>query len=161
MHPVDLTTNLPSSSDAQGNVGQEQAEHIVQEPKVLNATILEHITEAFIALDRQWRITYCNEKAASLTPRTREELLGKNLWETFPEIVGSTFYLLCQKAPLPAKPSSLSEGISTSRSGFASISFPHPTTSPFFSVTSPPRNKRKNKSNFRRISCAISETASL
>ncbi|HEV7236508.1 MAG TPA: PAS domain S-box protein, partial [Ktedonobacteraceae bacterium] len=98
MHPVDLTTNLPSSSDAQGNVGQEQAEYSVQEPQVLNATILEHITEAFFALDLQWRITYCNEKAASLTPRTRQELLGKNLWESFPEIVGSTFYHRCQKA---------------------------------------------------------------
>jgi len=103
VHPVDLTSNLPSSSDAQGNVGQEQAEHVVQEPKVLNATILEHITEAFIALDRQWRITYCNEKAASLTQRAREELLGKNLWETFPEIVGSTFYLLCQQAATTGK----------------------------------------------------------
>ena len=103
MHPVDLTTNLPSSTDAQGNVGQKQAEHVVQETKVLSAKILEHITEAFIALDRQWRITYCNEKAASLTQRAREELLGKNLWETFPEIVGSPFYLLCQQAATTGK----------------------------------------------------------
>lgn len=98
MHPVYPTTNLPSSSDAQENIGQEHAESIVQEPKVINATILEHITEAFIALDRQWRITYCNAKAVTLTQRAREELLGKNLWETFPEIVKSTFYHRCQKA---------------------------------------------------------------
>ena len=70
----------------------------MQEPKAINATILEHITEAFIALDRQWRITYCNARAASLTQRTQEELLGKNLWETFPEIVDSAFYHRCQKA---------------------------------------------------------------
>ena len=71
VHPVDSTTNLHASTDEKGNVGQEQAEHIVQEPKAINATILEHITEAFIALDRQWRITYCNAKAASITQRKR------------------------------------------------------------------------------------------
>lgn len=104
MHPVDLTTNLPSSNDAQGNVGQEQAEYIVQEPQVLNATILEHITEAFIALDHRWCIMYCNAKAASLMQRAREELLGQNLWETFPEIVDSSFYHHCQKAATTSNP---------------------------------------------------------
>jgi len=54
--------------------------------------ILESVTDAFFALDRQWRITYVNKAAEPLMRKTREELLGKNLWDEFPEAVGSTFY---------------------------------------------------------------------
>ena len=54
--------------------------------------ILESITEAFFALDRDWRFTYLNGEAEKLLHRPREALLGKGIWEEFPEAVGSTFY---------------------------------------------------------------------
>lgn len=53
--------------------------------------ILESITDAFFALDGQFRFTYINAEAERLLFRTREELLGRNIWEAFPEAVGSTF----------------------------------------------------------------------
>ncbi|MGK7872960.1 MAG: PAS domain S-box protein [Xenococcaceae cyanobacterium] len=55
------------------------------------ANILESITDAFFALDKEWRFTYLNRQAETLLERKREELLGKNLWNQFPEIVGSSF----------------------------------------------------------------------
>ncbi|HEY9709094.1 MAG TPA: ATP-binding protein, partial [Oculatellaceae cyanobacterium] len=36
--------------------------------------------------------TYLNPQAEPLLQRTRAELLGKNIWEVFPETVGSIFY---------------------------------------------------------------------
>ena len=54
--------------------------------------ILESITDAFVAVDRQWRFTYINERALTTLQRTREELLGKNMWEEFPEAVGLPAY---------------------------------------------------------------------
>ena len=96
-------TNFHSSTSAWEETEQEHVEQVFQERKVLDATILEHITEAFIALDRQWCITYCNQKAAALMQGTKEELPGKNLWEMFPEIVGSTFYHRCQKSMVTGK----------------------------------------------------------
>jgi PAS domain S-box-containing protein len=39
--------------------------------------ILESITDAFVAVDRQWRFTYINERALTTLQRTREELLGR------------------------------------------------------------------------------------
>jgi PAS domain S-box-containing protein len=54
--------------------------------------ILESITDAFVAVDRQWRFTYVNERASTTLQRTREELLGKNMWEEFPEAVGLPAY---------------------------------------------------------------------
>ena len=60
--------------------------------------ILESITDDFWALDREWRFTYVNERALSRVRRakhqelTREEVLGKNVWEAFPDLVGSVIY---------------------------------------------------------------------
>jgi len=60
-------------------------------PGDLAASILESVTDAFFALDREWRFTYANHTAEALLARTREELLGNVVWELFPEAVGSDF----------------------------------------------------------------------
>jgi len=53
--------------------------------------ILESITDAFFALDRQWNFTYLNDEAENLLQRSREDLLGQSIWDKFPEAVGSVF----------------------------------------------------------------------
>lgn len=63
-----------------------------QDATALNTQVLERITDAFFALDDEWRFTYVNQEAEQLLERPKEQLLGKSLWEEFPEIVGSTFY---------------------------------------------------------------------
>ena len=55
------------------------------------STILESITDAFFALDRDWNFTYVNREAERLLQRPRGTLVGRNLWTEFPEAVGSTF----------------------------------------------------------------------
>ncbi|MEH1920378.1 GAF domain-containing protein [Nostoc sp.] len=62
--------------------------------------LLESITDGFFALDKQWRFTYINGQAERLLQKTQNELLGKNIWEMFPEIIGTTFYCEYQKAIL-------------------------------------------------------------
>ncbi|UFP95910.1 sensor histidine kinase [Gloeobacter morelensis] len=54
--------------------------------------ILESITDAFFALDEHWCFTYLNRQAERLLSRSREELIGKNIWVEFPEALGTTFY---------------------------------------------------------------------
>ncbi len=51
--------------------------------------ILESITDAFMSLDKQWRLTYVNQQAAQLCQRSPEDLLGQSLWDVFPDLVGS------------------------------------------------------------------------
>lgn len=51
--------------------------------------VLESITDAFFAIDAQWRFTYLNGKAESILRRKRGDLLGKVVWEEFPQVVGS------------------------------------------------------------------------
>lgn len=55
--------------------------------------MFERINGAFFALDKQWCFTYLNAQAVSYcSGKMREELLGKNIWQEFPEAVGSVFY---------------------------------------------------------------------
>ena len=54
--------------------------------------MLESLTDAFCAVDVDWRITYINGRALSmLAPlnKTREGLLGKSLWDEFEELQGT------------------------------------------------------------------------
>lgn len=55
------------------------------------ATMFESITDAFFTLDRQWRFIYLNNRSEELLHRTREELLGRNIWDCFPQAVNSAF----------------------------------------------------------------------
>ncbi|TFI55950.1 response regulator [Mastigocladus laminosus UU774] len=57
------------------------------------SNILESITDAFVAFDKQWRYTYVNEQATRLLHKTREKLLGKQVWEeVFPGEVETLAY---------------------------------------------------------------------
>ena len=60
--------------------------------------VLESITDAFVAVDADWRFTYVNERAEQLLQRPRKELLGNDLWEEFPEAVNLEFYEHYQRA---------------------------------------------------------------
>jgi len=52
---------------------------------------LEAMADTFYTLDRQWRFTYLNEAAERLLRRPRHELLGKVLWDEYPDLVGTHF----------------------------------------------------------------------
>src|SRR5215212_5354917 len=60
--------------------------------------ILESISDAFFAVDREWHFTYVNSKAEELWGRSREELLGKNIWEEFPQAEDSESYRQIRRA---------------------------------------------------------------
>lgn len=69
-----------------------QAEQDVALLNDLARNVYERITDAFFALDRDWRFTYINQEAENLLEVTAERIVGENVWEIFPESVGSTFY---------------------------------------------------------------------
>ncbi|ELZ58919.1 signal-transducing histidine kinase [Halorubrum hochstenium ATCC 700873] len=52
---------------------------------------LDRIDDGFFALDDEWRFTYVNERAATLLNRTREELLGADVWDEFPAALGEAY----------------------------------------------------------------------
>lgn len=54
--------------------------------------VLESISDAFFALDSNWCFTYANREAERLLQRARDTLIGRCIWEEFPEAVGTAFY---------------------------------------------------------------------
>lgn len=79
----------------------EERERMLAEERAArerSADILESISDAFYAVDGQWCLTYVNGKAEELWGRSREELLGKNVWEEFPEEVDSEAYRQIKRA---------------------------------------------------------------
>jgi two-component system, sporulation sensor kinase A len=60
--------------------------------------ILERITDGFFAVDTNWNFTYVNKEATRLLFRSRADLVGKNVWQEFPEAVHLPFYEQYHKA---------------------------------------------------------------
>ena len=52
-------------------------------------SLLQSIDEGFVVFDRSWRYVYVNGRAAELLRRTVPTILGKTIWEVFPDIVGT------------------------------------------------------------------------
>ncbi|MBW4500841.1 MAG: PAS domain S-box protein [Scytonema hyalinum WJT4-NPBG1] len=87
-----------------------QAEEALQAANKRTSRILESITEAFVAFDREWRYTYVNQEAARLLQKPPEELLGKQLWkDVYPEFIGNTFYREAHRAIAEQVPVELEE----------------------------------------------------
>ncbi len=77
-------------------------------------SILESISDAFYAVDDEWRFIYVNSEAERLWRRPRETLLGRGIWEEFPETIGSESHEAHLMAAREARPISLeteSEGL--------------------------------------------------
>ncbi|HEY9834651.1 MAG TPA: ATP-binding protein, partial [Stenomitos sp.] len=55
-------------------------------------SLVESMSDAFFALNHQWQFTNINRQAAQLFHKTPEELLGKTLWDEFPEQTNSIFF---------------------------------------------------------------------
>jgi PAS domain S-box-containing protein len=89
--PRDEYQRLDSS-----NHGNESNLPQLHEGEIVEA--FESVIDAYYAVDRHWRIIYINERALRGFQRgggeglTREVLLGKNVWELYPELVGSVLY---------------------------------------------------------------------
>jgi len=79
-------------------------DEVVKAEKILNEkareieNILESITDGFFTVNKNWEFTYINKEFERILKRNRGDLLGKNLWEAFPEVVELDFYTQYHKA---------------------------------------------------------------
>lgn len=53
------------------------------------ASILESIGDGFVTFDDNWNYTFVNKRAEVLLGRKSSDLVGKTLWEVFPETAGT------------------------------------------------------------------------
>lgn len=60
--------------------------------------ILDTISESFCIVDSSWIIRYWNAAAEMTTGKTREYVLGRHMWEVFPQDNGSMLFEMCNKS---------------------------------------------------------------
>lgn len=77
---------------------RERALEDIRESRRQVIDILNSISDAFFALDNDWRFTYLNDKAVEILGKKKEELLYKEIWDEFPEAIGTAFYSEFHKA---------------------------------------------------------------
>ena len=70
------------------------------------ARVLESMSTAFFLLDAGWRFAYVNARAELLLDRSRQELLGGDIWELFPFAAGSDFEVHYRAAMATGVPTS-------------------------------------------------------
>jgi PAS domain S-box-containing protein len=75
-----------------------EREQVAEAARNQSIKILESITDAFFALDKDWRFIYINRQAERFLESNREELLGQSVWDKFSGSVDSTFYQQYHKA---------------------------------------------------------------
>lgn len=60
--------------------------------------ILGSITDAFYAVDAEWRFTFVNETVLERNRMKRSDFIGKNLWELFPDSLNSKGFEMLHRA---------------------------------------------------------------
>jgi PAS domain S-box-containing protein len=61
-------------------------------------SILETINDAFFHLNNDWVLTYLNKQSEKILGRKRDTLIGKNLWDEYPDAIETDFYRQYHKA---------------------------------------------------------------
>lgn len=71
---------------------QDQREEALRQSEAFCVSALESTTDAFFAVGRDWRLIRINRRAARLWNRDPATLLGRNLWEVFPDAMGGPLH---------------------------------------------------------------------
>lgn len=75
-----------AASAAEGSLSDRIAVHTFDA-----LSTLDKLSDAFFAVDAEWRFTFVNTEAARQWGRAAESLIGRNMWEEFPGLIGSPF----------------------------------------------------------------------
>jgi len=84
-------------------------------PDTLEESWVDRVTDAFFAVDDDWRLTYVNEEAREIlasamgTDYSRQEALGRHLWTAIPDAVDTPFYDQYQEAMASQEPAFFEE----------------------------------------------------
>lgn len=83
--PVKIVLALNIDKNVKAELALQQKNNEIQ-------NIFQSITDGFFAVDTEWKFSFINSEGEVLLHKKKEELLGKNIWELFPEAVNLDFY---------------------------------------------------------------------
>jgi PAS domain S-box-containing protein len=71
---------------------RKEAELEIAESEERFRTLIERISDGFVSFDNDLHYTYANKKAGEITHHDPKSLIGRYVWDVFPEAVGSSTY---------------------------------------------------------------------
>jgi PAS domain S-box-containing protein len=74
---------------------QKKADNRMRALEAQLTTTLESITDGFYVLGKDWKFIFVNSPAERMLKRRRGDLLGKSMWQEFPEAVGTSIEKHC------------------------------------------------------------------
>jgi PAS domain S-box-containing protein len=87
---IDLTFNIVKGP-AGGVIGAQASARDVTERYLAERALREGMMAlGFISLDLDWKVTYLNHEVERILGR--ENVMGRNLWDEFPDLIGSLLY---------------------------------------------------------------------
>ena len=66
--------------------------------------LLHSIDEGFVVFDESWRYRYVNDRAAALLRQPAASMVGKPIWEMFPDVVGTEIEAKLRRAAAANEP---------------------------------------------------------
>jgi PAS domain S-box-containing protein len=77
---------------------RKKAEEELNRSKSQIKEILDSIQDGFIALTHHWHFIYVNKCAAEYFGVEYDDLIGQNLWQQFPELIGTIYEITFRRA---------------------------------------------------------------
>lgn len=164
----DRMMRLPASIDAalryrQVEKEKQQSIEQLKQSEEKYRSIMERISDAFVAIDKNWRYTYVNPHAGDILAHAPETLIGKHIWTEFPEAVGLPFYKAYHKAMETQQYIYLEEHYAPLDVWLANHIYPSPDgLSIFFrNITDRKREERQKEFDRNNLSSLINNTGDL
>ncbi len=76
---------------------RRKTEQTLQQDQKRLRKIIQSISDAFMGFTKDWKYLYLNDKAITILGKPREEIIGKSIWEIFPDALGNTFKVAFNK----------------------------------------------------------------
>ncbi|AFK05569.1 PAS/PAC sensor signal transduction histidine kinase (plasmid) [Emticicia oligotrophica DSM 17448] len=120
-------------------------------------TTLESIRDGFYSMDKNWIVTYWNKEMELLTEIKRTDIIGKNLWEQFPFMLDTKFYIEYKKAVAENVVVRFEEYLTISEQWFEANAFPSENGLTVFirDITERKLNEQKIKSERKLLRTLI------
>jgi PAS domain S-box-containing protein len=95
-----MTPRVKADAQQDSFASNGKVEALVPKTEVVISveSAMSRINDQFLVLDSEWRYIYVNERVAEVIGIAKEELLGKCIWEVFPDVVGTEFYTQVYRA---------------------------------------------------------------
>lgn len=127
--------------------------------QIIPEEVLERMSDAFIAFDSNWKYIYANKNAQELLQITKDDLLGKEILELFPQAKDMPIYTSMEKAKAENKVKRVEFQLDNSRRWIEAKIYPSATGVSMFLLDNTEKHKEKERKDFiMKLSMAMTSS---